>query len=360
MEIGIIGLPQSGKTTLFAALLGESAPKATAGRPGPQVGVVKVPDARLQVLEAMFHPKRTVFAEIRFWDVAERTFTKDEGIGSQIVNTLRQADALLHVVRVFGNESVPHSEGSVDPERDVATVNLELAFSDLALLETRLQRLDASLRGAKGLERESYLREHALLGRIKEQLERDIPIREQSLTQEEWRAIDMYRFLTAKPLMVVYNLGEEQRGEIEVWEKQADGQRARLLALALCAKLEAELAQMQADEAAQFRAALGWHEVGRGRIIRGAYELLGYISFLTVGPDEVRAWSIVSGTTAQAAAGKIHSDMEKGFIRAEVVSFAHLTQCGSLAETRKRGLMRLEGKNYPVLDGDVITFLFNV
>ncbi len=328
------------------------------------VGVSKVPEPRLQTLSHIFQPKKILPAEVRYVDIAGagRGFGRGEGIDGQVVNYLRNADALLHVIRAFEDENVPHIDGSVDPKRDAATMDLELIFSDLAIIERRLKRLEDSLRGAKPPERELVMKEQALLKKINSGLEKDIPIWQQGLTTEEIRSLANYQFLTAKPMLVVLNVGENQLGQVSSLEAELRSKYShpQFEVIALCGKLEMELAQLSDAEATEFRTALGLSESAIDRIIRFSYQLLGLISFFTTVSDELKAWTIPKGTTALKAAGKIHSDMERGFIRAEVVSFRDLDRCGSLAEARKHGLLRLEGKNYIVQDGDVITFLFNV
>ncbi|MEW6033914.1 MAG: redox-regulated ATPase YchF [Chloroflexota bacterium] len=366
MEIGIIGLPKSGKTTLFNALTRGKAETAaySAGGSTPNIGVAKVPDARLQKLAEMFHPRRTVPAEIRFVDVAAfpKGFGKGEGIGGQLLSHLSRADALLFVVRAFEDVSVPHVENSVDAKRDMITLNMELAFSDLAIQERRLERILSSLKGARSPEREHLLHEQALLDRIKSSLERDVPVREQKLTADEWKLISNYQFLTAKPLLVVVNIGEGQLLRSAEVERElrsvCSGPHCDMVVV--CGKLEMELAGLGEEEAAEFRQSMGVAVSALEQVIRHSYRLLGLVSFFTTASDEVKAWTVPLNTPAVRAAGKIHSDMERGFIRAEVVGYDDLVRCGSIAEARKRGLLRLEGKNYLVQDGDVITFLFNV
>lgn len=365
MELGIIGLPKSGKTTVFNALTRGKAETAaySAGTAVPNIGVVKVPDPRLRELERIFKPKRTVQAEVRYLDVAGagKGLGKGEGIG--FLAELSKADALIHVVRAFRDENVPHIEGSIDPERDIATLNLELAFSDMAIIEKRLQRLQDSMsKGARPSEREAALWEHALLVRIKKALEEDVPIRDQALEKDEARAIENYQFLTAKPLFLLINIGESELAEARALEERLRKRYERPLSRVgvLCGKLEMELAQLEEKEAEEFRSAMGITEAGLERMVRSSYGLLGLITFFTTVSEELKSWAIRRGTTAVKAAGKIHTDMERGFIRAEVIGYDDLIRCGSMAEARKRGLLRLEGKTYVVQDGDIMTILFNV
>jgi len=359
MEIGIIGLPKSGKTTVFNALTKGKAETGAYAAGGPNVGVTKVPDPRLEVLDKMFQPKRKVPAEVRYIDVAAPT--KGE-LSGQYLAHLSKADALLHVVRAFEDEKVPHIEGSINPERDIATLDLELAFSDLSILEKRLQKIETSLKGAKAHEREAFSKEQVLLARIKTALGNEVPIREQELTEEETKAISSYQFLSAKPLLMVFNIGEEMLPQASSVEEEwrTRYQRPQLEVAVLCGKLEMELAQLDDADAEEFRSAMGVTESALNRMIGLSHDLLGLISFFTVVSDEVKAWTIHRNTTAVKAAGKVHSDMERGFIRAEVISYEDLVKCGSIAEGRKHGMLRAEGKSYIVNDGDVITFLFNV
>ncbi|MBI4282400.1 MAG: redox-regulated ATPase YchF [Chloroflexi bacterium] len=366
MEIGIVGLPKCGKTTVFNALskgYADISPSSVSATK-PNLGVAKVQDPRLFPLEEMFHPQRTVPAEVRYIDFpkAPEGLTRSQGIAGEFLNLLQRADALLHVVRAFQDPSVPHIEGSVDPHRDLAAMNLELAFSDLSILERRAERLESELKGARAAERDAKLREHALLDRLKSELEREVPIREQQVSAEEARLMENFRFLTAKPMLIVWNIGEEDVAQAAELEEKLKVQYARpeVDVVTLCGKLEMELAEIDEVEAEEFRGAMSLQESGLHRVIRSSYGLLGLVSFFTVGPDEVKAWTIERDTPAVKAAGKIHSDIERGFIRAEVISYDHLTQCGSLAEGRKRGQLRLEGKTYRVQNGDVINFLFNV
>ena len=366
MELGIIGLPNSGKTTVFNALTrGRAGPSPSGGHSGkPNLGISKVPDVRLDTLAAMLRPERIVQAEMQYLEIprAPEGIGKGQGIEGEYLNTLQRVDALLHVVRAFDDPSVPHLEGNVDPYRDIATVNLELAFSDLAILERRSQRLQAELKGARAQERDLAQHEATLLQRLKEALEEDIPIREQDLNAEELRLISGYQFLTAKPLLLLFNIGEAQLPQAQRLEEEM-GQRLNrpeVLSAAMCARLEDELGQMDAEEEQEFRDSLGTGESSAPRMVRLSYQLLGFVSFFTTVSHEVKAWSIPHDTPAAQAAGHIHSDMERGFIRAEVVSYDDLARCGSIPEARRQGLLRSEGRSYPVKDGDVITFLFNV
>ena len=361
MEIGIIGLPKSGKTTVFNALTGGGAeprayPSATLV---PNIGMAKVRDPRLDGLKAIFKPKRVIPAEVRYVDVAISR-GRGEGLGGELIGYLSKADALIHVVRAFSDEQVPHIEGSIDPKRDIEIMNLELALSDLSIMEKRLKRLNDSLKGAKSPERETLLREQALMERIKSALEKEIPIAEQVVSEEEAKLIKNYQFLTAKPLLVILNIGEEQLSQASSLEMELSPHFPQFRLASFCGKLEMELSQLEEAEAKEFRSALGMEEPAVDHIIQLSYELLGLVSFFTTVSGEVKAWTVPRNTPAPQAAGKVHTDMERGFIRAEVISYNDLIKCGSIAEARKQGLLRLEGKNYLVQDGDVITFLFSV
>jgi GTP-binding protein YchF len=366
INIGIIGLPQSGKTTVFNALTGGKADTITHSTDGlsPHIGIAKVPDPRLKVLNELLHPKKLVPAEARYMDVGAsvKSLAQDKGIGGELLNQLSAVDTLICVVRAFTDDSIPHPEGSLDVARDIETMNLELVFSDMAIMERRLERIENSLKGAKAPERQNLLQEKDIIAGLKAELENDRPVRQLALEPAMARIITNYQFLTAKPLLIAVNIGEEQLPEAASLETELNAQFSggKCRAITVCGKLEMELAQMEESEAAEFRADFGLEEPGQDRVIKMSYELSDLISFFTTASNEVRAWSIKRGTTAQKAAGKIHTDMEKGFIRAEGISFDDLVDCGGIAEARKKGILRLEGKDYVVRDGDVITFLFNV
>lgn len=362
MKIAVIGLPGSGKTTVFSALTGCRVQIASHSPAlAPVSGVAKVPDMRLKVLEAIFEPRKTVPAEVTYIDIGgSLTGFGGEGPAGEFLNYLTTADALLQVVRTFMGGVVPHPAGTIDPERDIAALDLELAISDLAIIERRLDRLETGLKGARAAERESSLKEQHLLQQVKADLNRDVPIRDQGLAEEELRMLSDYQFLTAKPMLVVLNVGEEQVPEAPQMESEMSAMYPRFAIVAFCGKLETELAQLSETEAGEFREAMGLAEAPLNRVVDLSYSLLGLISFFTHASAELRAWTVPRGTPAPKAAGKVHTDMERGFIRGEVVGFNDLGSCGSLAEARKRGLLRTAGKNYIVQDGDVVTFLFNV
>ncbi len=366
VDIGIIGLGKSGKTTVFNALTrGKADTRSyTAESATSHVGIAKVPEPRLQTLADMLQPRRVVPAEVRYIDIGAsvKSLVKDKGIGGEMLNQLSNAAALINVVRAFADERIPHVEGSLDVARDIAMMNLELAFSDLAIIERRLERIEISLKGARPQERPALLQEQEILHKLKAELEKDLPVREMELAPAEAKTITNFQFLTAKPLLIVVNIGEDQLSGAASLEAGLNIRYAKekCQVITLCGKLEMELSQLENSEARVFRTDFGLKEAGLDRIIKQSYELLGLISFFTTVSNEVKAWSISKGTSALKAAGKIHSDMERGFIRAEVISYDDLVKCGNLAEARKKGLLRLEGKDYIVRDGDVITFLFNV
>ncbi len=362
MKVAIIGIPKSGKTTIFNALTrGNAEVAAYSPTLAPNTGVAKVPDSRLSVLEGIFQPKKTVPAEVSYIDIAGSLegFGK-EGPGGEFLNYLTTADALLQVVRAFEDDKIPHPKGNIEPKRDIASLDLELAISDLAIIERRLDKLETSLKGAKAAERESYLEEQLLLQKVKAELEKDIPIRLQGLVKEELKILANYQFLTAKPMLVVLNIGEKQMSQASQLEGEISALYPQFTVAALCGKLEMELAQLSDDEAKEFREDMGLSKPALERVIELSYSVLGLVSFFTTVSSELKAWTIPGGTPAPKAAGKIHSDIERGFIRAEVISYNDLESCGNIAEARKRGLLRTEGKNYIIQDGDVVTFLFNV
>ncbi len=365
MQLGIVGLARSGKTTVFNAVTrGSAQVGAYSANTQPNVGVVSVPDDRVGRLSAIYHPKKTTYATIQYVDfpAGGESFGKGPGPAGKFINELGRMDALIHVVRAFEDETVPHPEVTIDPDRDIVTMDLELAFADLAIIEKRLQRMETELRSMKAGERDQLQHTKDLLLRMKAALEQETPIREQNLTHEDWRLLEGSQFLTSMPLLLVVNVGESdlpRRAEIEAGF-QARYRRPGLDVAAFCGKFEMELNELGEDEAAEFRAAAGVTESGMAEAIRLSYALLGLVSFLTAGPDECRAWTVAAGSTAPEAAGKIHSDLKRGFIRAEVVRFDDLVACGSEAEARKHGLLRTEGKQYVVHDGDILNILFNV
>jgi GTP-binding protein YchF len=365
LEVSIIGLPKSGKTTLFNALTRGKAATETysSGKLSPNIGVAKVPEPRLQKLATIFTPKKMTPAEIKYVDLGgtPKSYGKNEVIRGQYLNYLGTADSLLHVVKAFSSDAVPHDNGDINPKRDLATLDLELAVSDIRIISKRLDRIENELKGARSMEREHHLQEQALLTKIKSGLEQEVPIWRQGLTNEEMKSLSNYQFLTAKPVLIIVNIGEERIEQAESIESEIRSVYAypQFDIVVLCGKLEMELAQLDDDEAEVFRSTYGLTESALDKVINTSYNLLGLISFFTTVSDELKVWTIPQGTTALKAAGKIHTDMEKGFIRAEVISYSDLEKCGSIAEARKQGVLKLEGKNYIVRDGDIITFLFN-
>ncbi len=361
MKIGIIGLPNSGKTTVFNALTGGNAETAaySSGQLEPNLAMVKVPDERLNVLAQMYKPKKITFPDVQYIDVAgisgER---KSGGLPPAFLNYIAQVDALLHVVRAFADPAVPHPENTVDPTRDIENVDLELMFSDMAIIERRLQRLEPEIKKMAGKEKELRTQERDVLVRLQAGLEENQPIRDQELSDEEAKLLRGYQFLSAKPVLVVVNVGEAQLGEDIAGSIAYHHRKAAVTQLA--GKVEAEIAQLDAEDAQLFLADLNIEEPARDRVIEASYNLLGLISFLTAGPDEVRAWPIRQNTPAVEAAGAIHSDIQRGFIRAEIVAYNDLISAGSMVEAKKRGTVRMEGKTYIVQDGDICNFLFNV
>lgn len=362
MEIGIIGLPQTGKTSIFLALT--KGKISTGSGSAPNVGIARVFDARVKLLEGMFKPRKTAYPEIKYIDMAAgfAGSGKAEGIRGEFLTHLSTVDAMMHVVRVFDDPSVAHVDVSIDPKRDIEAMDMELAFSDMAIAEKRLQKIEASMKSVKAHLKDMALKEQSLLQAVKANLEKEIPLRDMDFSEDDARILENYQFLTAKPLIIVLNIGENQLSQVAALEEsiRSTHKGKRVGVFSACGKLEAELAQLPDDEAKEFRGSLGLSESPMDRIARLSYELLNYISFFTVGADEVKAWTITRGTPAVRAAGKIHSDLEKGFIRAEVVGYEDFIQCGAMAEAKKKGVFRLEGKTYEVKDGDIMNILFNV
>ncbi len=363
MDLGIIGYQRSGKTTMFNAVTkGNAATGSYGAGVQPNIGVVKVPDERLDRLAKLFEPKKFMLADIRYVDFPGDAFSTGQGPSAQFLAQLARCDALIHVVRAFEDESLAHPSGSVDAGRDISAMELELAFADAAFIEKRLERIESSMRSIKTSERGDAERESALLERLKAGLEADKPLREQEMTPEEQKLLVNYQFLTDKPLLIVLNIDEgaaARASEIEA-EYTAKHSGPHTAIAAISGKIEQELAQMGDDDAAEFRKDLGITEPGLDRMIRMSYQLTGLISFFTVGADECRAWNAQAGATAPEAAGKIHTDLERGFIRAEVVKWDDLLGAGSMAEAKKRAQVRQEGKTYIVQDGDCVNILFNV
>jgi GTP-binding protein YchF len=357
LRAGLIGFPSSGKTALFQLLTSAREAPRSGGKTDANVGVSRVPDERLDRLTALFNPRKHVPATVEFADIAGVGGAKTGAQALLDVAPFRNADALLHVVRMFRDPSVPHPAGSEDPARDVRTMEDELILADLGVVEKRLERLERDLRKANNAE---LRKEQEILLRCRPALEEGRPLRALALGPDDAKRLRGFQFLSAKPLLLVLNLDEADlpraNDAVTLAGLEPFMSGAATRAVPICAKIELEIAQLDPADAAAFLADLGLHESGLDRVIRAAYDLLGYISFFTVGEDENRAWSIPRHTPAQVAAGEIHSDIQRGFIRAEVVRYEHLLARGTLAACREHGELRLEGKEYIVHDGDVINF----
>src|SRR6188508_3071499 len=357
LRAGLIGFPSSGKTALFQLLTSAREAPRAAGKSEANVGVSRVPDERLDKLTALFNPRKHVPATVEFADIAGVGGVKTGAAALLDVAPFRNADALLHVVRMFRDPAVPHPAGTIDPARDVRTMEDEVILADLGVVERRLERLERDLKKGNNAD---LRKEQEILLRCRTALEDGRALRALDLSSDDARRLRGFQFLSAKPLLIVLNLDEadlphaDRAVELAGIQEYVKGPNTR--AVPICAKIELEIAQLDPADAAAFMSDLGLHESGLDRVIRASYELLGYISFFTVGEDETRAWSIPRGTNAQNAGGEIHTDIQRGFIRAEVVRYEHLIARGTLAACRDNGELRLEGKEYIVVDGDVINF----
>lgn len=367
-KLVIIGLPGSGKTTVFNALTRATAETGNFGANSdePNLATVKVPDPRLDSLTDLFNPERKVPADVQYLDVAGiAKGISEKGMSGQLLGHLAQADALVHVVRAFENPNVPHTQETVDSARDIETINLELLFSDLALIEKRIVRIESQVGKSRGPEREALDRELILMKKLLLAVEADTPLRRivHDLDEDEMRMFRGFGFLTAKPMLILLNVGEEQLGDTAaalLVTLRDDFSSTGMSVDVIAGQIEMEIGQLSDSDAEIFLSDLGIAESGLGRIIRESFDLLGLMPFFTVGPDECRAWTIRRGATALEAASEIHSDIQRGFIRAEVVAYDAMITAKTMAEARKAGALRREGKTYVVANGDIINFLFNV
>ncbi len=364
MKLGIIGLPNVGKSTLFNAITKtgvESAnyPFCTIE---PNIGVVSVPDYRLNILKDIYKFEKVTPATIKFYDIAGlvKGAYKGEGLGNKFLSHIREVTSIIHVVRCFEDFNVTHVDGNIDPVRDIETVNLELIFSDLEIIEKRIERTKKLLKGDKNLAPELEL-----LNKVKAALEEGMPARILNYTEDEDEILKTFNLLSSKPIIYVANISENDitndganNPHVQALKEFVKNENARTIVI--CAEIEAEIAELDEDEREMFLEELGLKQSGLERLVQASYSLLGLISFLTTESEEIRAWTVKKGTKAPKAAGKIHTDFEKGFIRAEVIAFEDLIEQGSNAAAKEKGLIRLEGKEYVVQDGDVILFRFNV
>lgn len=360
MKLGVVGLPNVGKSTLFNALTKGKA--MAANYPfctiDPNVGVVAVKDERIDTLSKLYNSKSTVYTAIEFVDIAGlvKGASKGEGLGNKFLSHIREVDAIVHVVRCFEDENITHVDGSIDPIRDIETISLELIFADMDMLERRIARTKSAMKGGD----KKYVAELELLNRIYATLESGKPARSMSFTKDEEEFVNSLFLLTMKKVIYVANVAEggENCENVKKVAEYAKAENSEVIAL--CVKLEEELSELDDEDRAMFMEELGMTESGLDKLVKKCYSLLGLISFLTAGEKETRAWTITEGTKAPQAAGKIHSDFERGFIRAEIVDYNTLIECGSYNAAKEKGKMRSEGKDYVMKDGDVVVFRFNV
>ncbi len=355
MRLGIIGLPQSGKTTLFNALTRATQPTGTSGKIEIHTAVVDVPDKRVDKLSSMFNPKKTIYAKVTYVDIAGLDGSAGKaGISGALLNQLTQMDGFIQVVRVFEDENVPHVHETVDPKRDIQNMDSELVLNDLIAVERKLERLEEERKKGAGRDKGLIEREHELFERLHGSLANEIPLRDVDISAEDEKLLSGFGFLSHKPMLIVLNLAEGQA------EPVIEYSHRHSMMVGLQGKLEMDIAQLSPEEAELFLVEFGIAEPSLSRMIKLSYDLLGLHSFFTVGPDECRAWTVQRGATAPEAAGEIHTDLQKGFIRAEVVHYDDLVTLGGMNESKTHGKLRLEGKEYVVKDGDVINILFNV
>lgn len=359
MKLGIIGLPNSGKTTVFNALTGShlETSAVSSGKLEVHTAVVNVPDARVDKLSNMYTPKKTTYATVVYNDVAGvDKGIGNEGMSGQLRNALSNLDGLIHVIRVFEDNTVPHPYETIDPARDLEIVDSEFLLSDLITVERRLERLNEDLKKGKTGDKRLITEEIELLTRLKAHLETEKPLRDLDLTEHEMKPLRGYGLLSLKPVVIVLNFGDKARNPAELITYP----HKNSVLLGLQGKIEAEIAQLPAEDRAMFMEEYGISESGAARVIQASYELMHIMTFFTVGPDEVRAWSVDRGATAPEAAGVIHSDLQRGFIRAEVFTYDDLVTLGGTHEIKAKGKFRLEGKEYIVQDGDILNIRFNV
>ncbi len=355
MRLGIIGLPQSGKTTLFNALTRATQPTGTTGKIEIHTAVVDVPDKRVDRLAEMFKPKKTIYAKVTYVDIAGLDGSAGKnGISGALLNQLAQMDGFIHVVRVFEDENVPHVRETIDPLRDIQAMDSELVLNDLIAVERKLEHLAEEKKKGAGRDKTLIEREHVLFERLHEALIMEIPLRDVEISTEEEKLFSGFGFLSRKPMLIVLNLSEGQTAP------DIDYPHQRSKVVALQGKLEMDIAQLSPEEAQLFLEEYGIEEPSLNRMIRLSYDLLGLMSFFTAGQDECRAWTVRRGATAPEAAGEIHTDLQKGFIRAEVVAYDDLMELGGMNEAKAKGKLRLEGKEYVVQDGDILNIRFNI